>query len=173
MNIKDCLEVIAKWGGTLRYFPADAHARLGIAEEIGQMTGDIDRVRWLVSRVPKLYSEWPGIREVRAVYCASHKPDDGYEVYSGTYRDGIPSEKAPEPLQLAAGPRQIAAREEVDTLTAAESIRPVLRALSAAKAMGAPRRVHVPGIPVVQITDANRITEADIERARQELRGSK
>ncbi len=156
----------------LKFFPSDDTARAEIVLMACEMAQTNEQVAWLAKRCIQLWNEWEGPREMRAVFCSRHKPADGIEAYSSLKRfaDGIPSEKAPEPLLLASGQRQIAPRESSDTLTAAESIRPVLRALSAAKQMGAPKRVHVPGIPVVQITDANRITEADIERAKQERR---
>ena len=114
------------------------------------------------------------MREVRAAYCSKFKPDDGFEVYSDVYLDGIPSEKAPEPLKLGAPAlRQIAApRETAEDLTAAASIRPVIAALAKAKDINrvGQKSPRVPSIPVVQITEANRITEADIQRAKQELR---
>ena len=86
------------------------------------------------------------------------------------FEDGIPSEKAAEPLQLSgATVRQIAGpRDTAEDLTAALSIRPVIEAMARAKDMQRSRAIRVPSIPLVNLTDANRITAADIDRAMRE-----
>jgi hypothetical protein len=109
---------------------------------------------------------------MRAVFCSRYRPADGIEAYSQLLRfnDGIPSEKAAEPLQLSgATMRQIAGpRDTAEDLTAAVSIRPVIEAMARAKAMQRTKPVRVPSIPLINLTDANRITAADIERAMRE-----
>ena len=94
MKFEDVLRLIGEWGGTLRFFPSDPHARIGIAKEIVAMCSSIDQVKWLVARLPKLFSEWPAMKEVRSVLCSKFRPADGIETYSEVYLEGIPSEKA-------------------------------------------------------------------------------
>jgi hypothetical protein len=86
------MQLIGRWGGTLKFFPADPDARLGIALEIVDMCSTIEQVEWLVRRAPKIFQQWPGMREVRALLCSKFAPKDGCEVFSELYTDGIPSE---------------------------------------------------------------------------------
>lgn len=92
MNFKIVMQLIGRWGGTIKFFPSDPEARIGIAEEIVSMAENEDQVRWLVARLPKLYTEWPAMHEVRATFCSKFKPKDGDEVYSEIYLEGIPAE---------------------------------------------------------------------------------
>lgn len=110
MNFELVMQLIGRWGGTLKFFPTDPDARIGIAEEILAMASYLEQVRWLVGRVPKLYAEWPGTLEVRAVFCSKFPAKDGIEPSSAVYLEGIPSERdqagrlPPAPLlRLAAG----------------------------------------------------------------------
>lgn len=111
MNFQDTMKQIGRWAGTLKFFPSEVEARIGIAEQIAELAHSEEQVRWLVLRVPKLYQEWPGMREVRAVFCSKFSPRDGVEVYSDVFLDGIPSETIATAAQIApAAPlRQIAA----------------------------------------------------------------
>lgn len=170
IDTKRATEDIARLA-MLKYFPADQSARAEIVILACSMAADNDQVAWLVQRCLQLWNEWEGPRELRAVFCSRYRPADGTEAYSQLRRfeDGIPSERIAEPERL-----QIAGRAKADELTDAESIRPVIRALGAAKIMGRPTTmpVRVPSIPVVRITDANRIMAADIERAKAERTAS-
>jgi hypothetical protein len=163
MNFEEIMQIIGKWGGTLKFFPSDPDARIGIAEEIGEMASEADQVRWLVGRLPKLYQEWPAMHEVRAVFCSKFQPRDGIEVYSRTFPDGIPSEKQNLPALPAATPRQLPG----DVLSAAASLHSTVTDLARAKDMnrtlrGLPAPL-VRDIPTVQITAANRITPDQVE----------
>jgi hypothetical protein len=93
MNFQQVMLLIGRWAGTLRFFPSDPEARIGIAEELAEMASNEEQIRWLVKRLPKLFTEWPAMHEVRAVFCSKFRPKDGIEVYSGVYLDGIPAEK--------------------------------------------------------------------------------
>lgn len=173
MNFDKIMQLIGRWGGTLKFFPSDADARFGIAEEISEMAANEDQVVWLVKRLPKIYHEWPGMAEVRAVFCSKFRPKDGIETYSTVYVDGIPSEK--EPLALPPPPmRQLAAGEPV---SGAESISATVSDLCRQKDMNRVLRglpaPPVREIPVVRITEANRISLSDLERAREEYRNRK
>jgi hypothetical protein len=109
MTIDFLMAQIAKLGGTLRFFPSDPDARIGIAEQIAQMTGDADQVRWLVARLPQLYADWPGMLEVRAVFCTRFRPCDGIEAalgsgspaYAALCPEDRPVGALEEPIQLS------------------------------------------------------------------------
>jgi hypothetical protein len=113
LDLDVVMRLIGRWSGTMKFFPSDPEARIGIADEIADMASDEDQVRWLVKRVPKLYREWPAMHEIRSVFCSKFKPRDGLEASSDTYLDGIPSENQTV-NNLLAGPetRQIAGAVE-------------------------------------------------------------
>ena len=90
----------------MRFFPADPEARAIIAEDLCDLAGGDEQLEWLARRLADLYSEWPGLRECRAVFCARYTARDGRETYSETYPGGIPSETGRlenAPSQLAPG----------------------------------------------------------------------
>lgn len=169
MNFDRVMQLIGRWAGTMKFFPSEPDARIGIADEIAAMATDEEQVRWLVSRLPKLYREWPAMHEVRAVFCSKFRPKDGIEVYSETYADGIPSEREALLALPAAQPKQLPAGEPA---SASPSIAATIADLARAKDMNriAAAPAEVREIPVVKLTDANRITPEMIERAAQELR---
>ena len=84
MNFDLVMRLIGRWAGTIRFFPSEPEARFGIAEALVKMVSTEDHLRWLVSRLPELYTEWPGLLEVRAVFCTRFKPRDGVEAALGT-----------------------------------------------------------------------------------------
>ena len=109
MNFEEVMHQIGRLAGTLRFFPAEADARIGIAEEVAAMCSSIEQVEWTIRRLPKLFSEWPGMREVRAVVCSKFKPADGIQMFSESFPDGIPSEHQQKPALEA--PRDPRSRE--------------------------------------------------------------
>jgi len=79
----------------LPYFPSDPIAQTEIANQIRLMCKTDDQAQWLVQRTFELWSKWEGPRELRAIFCARFKPQDGVEVMrSAVFEDGIvPAEK--------------------------------------------------------------------------------
>jgi hypothetical protein len=79
------------------FFPKEAAARSLIADELRAMCSTEAEALWLVRRMARLYQTWPGLGELRSVFCSSHRPLDGVEpcCISPFFPDGIPSE-APE-----------------------------------------------------------------------------
>ena len=166
--------IVAKMGGGMPFFPGDVDGRIGIAEAMADMCETEDQARWLAKRMGILFSRWPGVKEMRAVYCSKYRPLDREEANSDAFPEGVPSEvpgrddemagylpATSKRLQLAAG--------EVSVISASPSIQSTLEALREAKALRTGKQaLRVPGIPVVQITAENRITAADIERAKME-----
>ncbi len=94
----------------LPYFPGkdEAAARTLIANELMAICHSVPDLRWLVTRMLRLYSAWPGMREMRIVYSQKQRPLDGYDMASTMsqfYPEGIPSElPAPEPILAALPP---------------------------------------------------------------------
>ncbi len=84
------------------FFPAsDPSARAVLAEEIGSMCESDAHASWLAIRMGQVFKkQWPGVGEMRALYCKRFKPIDGYEVGSEVYPDGFPSEADLGPLQI-------------------------------------------------------------------------
>lgn len=87
----------------MKYFPADEDACIELAKDLADMAQNEDQIEWCIKRVRNLYPEWPGIRELRAVFCSRFKPQDGINAYSTIYLDGIPPSKQ---SLVIAGPEQ-------------------------------------------------------------------
>lgn len=85
------IAVIVSELSILQFFPSDKDARTAIAKDFINICPNIDEARWLSRRLRQLFNEWPGPREVRAVYCSRAKPRDGIEVGSLLYPDGVPT----------------------------------------------------------------------------------
>ena len=133
MNFRDVMRLIGKWGGTLKFFPSDPDARLGIAQEIASMASNEAQVEWLVAQVAKIYTEWPGALEIRAVFCTHYRPADGAEASLGTSSAAYPAlcaeEAAARPQLTAPHAHQIAG--EVQSVTADSEMQELVRKVSA------------------------------------------
>lgn len=149
--------------GVCNYVPAaGSPGRTAAAEELRSMCRNAADMLWLVKRMGQLFSEWPGARSMRAVYCSKARPLDGVETEAicEQYPEGIPSEKleavsAPSYPQLRSG----------DAASNAESVRVTVEALVEAKDMknfAKPKR-PVPDIPI--FPGGAHVTQADIEAA--------
>jgi hypothetical protein len=112
----------------MKFFPSsDTVARATVMLELIQMCSTDDQVEWLSKRLTVLYTEWPGLRELRAVFCSKFKPADKIEVNSADARfiDGIPSEQPAEEWKpalesgqrlLTGGTEEFSADPELDEL---------------------------------------------------------
>lgn len=76
----------------LKFFPRDLRVRQTLVRVVRDMAVSDAQVEWLVGRMLVLYNEWPGPRELRALYCSKFAPRDGIEARSLDYPDGYPSE---------------------------------------------------------------------------------
>lgn len=89
----------------MRFFPSDESARVALVRMVCEMVRTDEEARWLVSRALQLYSEWPGVHELRACFCNRFNPRDGINAYSTVYPDGLP----PSPdAKLIEAPQRIA-----------------------------------------------------------------
>ena len=104
----------------LRFFPNDENVMIAIARLCGSMCTSEEQCRWLVDRMTSgIYSEWPGVAEMRACFCCRYKPKDGITAYSTVYPDGLPPDPTAPPRQgiAAADQKKLnAARDEPVTV---------------------------------------------------------
>jgi hypothetical protein len=77
----------------MAFFPGDPDIRAALVSVFMDMIDTEEQMEWLVKRALRLYARWPGVAEIRALYCSRWKPKDGIEAYSSVYIDGIPSER--------------------------------------------------------------------------------
>ena len=155
--------------GLLRYVPAAGSlARTAAATEMRAMCRTQGDMVWLIQRMGKLFTEWPGTRAMRAVYCTKARPLDGFEVEAvlESYPDGIPSETLSLPPGANEIPKRISAPEEI---SAAASLRETVGTLAVAKSLNVigKMRQQIRDIPIRQ---AGAITQADIDAAVQKSR---
>src|SRR5271157_72347 len=107
MEFDNVAEIVAKLC-LLKFFPNESAARLALIEMIGEMASNEDQVHWLVKSALAIYDEWPGPRELRALFCSRWTPRDGIRAWSQIYPSdeyggGFPSQIYP-PSKRAALP---------------------------------------------------------------------
>jgi len=81
--------------GLMAFFPSDPEVRAALVTVLMNLIETEEQLDWLVTRALRLYAKWPGVAELRALYCSRFKPRDGIESYSTVYLDGIPPENTP------------------------------------------------------------------------------
>lgn len=155
MNPQVVTELIMELS-VLKFFPSEAPARMALVRMAGEMAASEDQIRWLVKRCLVLYNEWPGPRELRALFCARFKPRDGIEVSSCVFPEGIPPEKRIEQPMLALPPGHSAS---VDP-----GLERGIMLLARMKDMDRPIKVKVAPQVTVDLHQQRRITQADIDK---------
>ena len=147
----------------LRFFPSDENARAALVLLIGRMCSNEEQVRWLVQRTMALCNEWPGPLALRQILCSKFKPADGIEA-GGTsmFPDGPPSEKRIEaPALPALPPGHVASVDrQLDN---------AVKMLADVKDMNRVVRRNAPVQETPTHTDFKPITQADVDRAVDEL----
>ncbi len=102
MNPVKILEMLGELRA-LRFPPNDERVMNAIVRLCGSMCANEAQVRWLVDRMTSgIYSEWPGIAEMRACFCSRFKPADGIDANSTVYPDGFPPDPTAPPRIAAA-----------------------------------------------------------------------
>lgn len=96
---------VEQLAGLMTMVPSLDLARLAIAREISEFVCDPEGLAWLVREASRRYATWPGIREIRALYCAMFAPRDGVVVSSTIYEDGIIPGIVDPPHLIADSPR--------------------------------------------------------------------
>lgn len=115
----------------LPFFPAsDRGARAVLQEELILICESDEHAQWLAIRMGQVFKKgWPGLGELRALYCKRFKPRDGIQSASELFQDGFPSEQELGELNIRGLPTPIPARvfvsksEESKPITAPESRR--------------------------------------------------
>jgi hypothetical protein len=174
--------------GTIKFFPSDSAARLGLVETMSDLTEDEDQARWLVKKMRTEYREWPGEHEMRRVFCENFRPRDGIVVQGGAERDYTfklkPSQRwppmsdeeyrkslfGPSPKQLAEAPMceksQAIVQDLVERMPKMPSARPIGDKFEKhlLEVLTPPADRPMPSEPTPQI-----ITQADIDREKQKI----
>jgi hypothetical protein len=163
-------EMFTEMLAVLEYFPSDGGARMLIASQIRGMCRDMAEAKWLITRTVTLYRKWPGLIELRQVYCSKYThPLDGQSAIgvSEVYPDGIPSERietAPS-LQLAGS---VSASPSITATVSDLAVKTDLN-----YALTNPRRPYVRQIPVERIPpiteERRREIQVEIDRVRNEM----
>lgn len=171
-----CAEMLA--GAGLKYYPGESGARMLIANEFRSMCNSEDEAKWLVLEMSRRYREWPGPLEMRAVFCSRIEPRDGVLASSPAVEAALEQEYIARQLdaserKLLAGatPKQIESAQAFLAVVA-ETVSDIVRAKDMNRALAGQKHT-VRDIPAVRITDANRITAADLDKARDEYRDRK
>lgn len=94
----------------LKFFPSDPGARVAIMRMLQRLCKSYEQAQWLVDRAVDIFSEWPGPREIRALYCQKFPPSDGVSAYSNLYPDGFPQLREAGRKEIA-GPEMLALPE--------------------------------------------------------------
>ena len=79
----------------MKKFPFDSDAKSELGNILCGMCNNDEELEWISSRIPALFAEWPGIGEVRGIFCKRYHPADGIEAYSTCYPERIPTDPAP------------------------------------------------------------------------------
>ena len=88
----------------MAFFPSDPDIRAALITVFMEMVETDEQMEWLGNRALRMFARWPGVAEIRALYCSRYKPKDGLEGYSEIYPEGFPAErKEPEPVRLPGG----------------------------------------------------------------------
>lgn len=102
VNVKHAAETLGKLS-LMKFFPSDQNAQAALVEMVCGFAQDNEKIEWLVRRALAIFNEWPGPRELRALYCSRWPPSDGQEAYSTLFPadengGGFPRDPALPPL---------------------------------------------------------------------------
>jgi len=125
MLTKEGLNRAAARIALMPFFPSsDPNARAVLIEELGSVCESDAHAQWLAVRMGQVFKkQWPGLGEMRALYCKRFKPVDGYEVASECFPDGFPSESELGQLEIKGLPAPMKALDPVpETRQISESV---------------------------------------------------
>jgi hypothetical protein len=174
----------------LRFFPQEPEARAAIVTIVCRMVSTVDQIDWLIKSALAVYDDWPGPRELRALFCSRWNPRDGVKAYSQIYPSdesggGFPSSIYPASrFPALPPPREIKAIEQAPLAPASQAA--IDLAVSVMRPMPKPLYLHdefeqrlaevltppldrpVPPSPTPQI-----VTAEDVQRTVEELRAKR
>jgi hypothetical protein len=161
---------------TIPFFPVESAARSLITDELRGMCRNWKEADWLVQRMVRLYNSWPGLAEMRRVYCASKIPLDGVAAMglSEYFGDGIIPPEHPEPERAP-----VAALPAGAVTSADPQLDNAVRELAEAKRLPAPHERFPIAVTPPKIAETREqrhftpITQADIDKAVAEYRQKK
>lgn len=162
-----CAEIVAG----IPFFPAGSATIGNVANEIAAICETEKQARWLAVRMTRLYEKWPGVIEMRRVFCATHQPFDGVRDVgtSEVYPNGFPSERSPDP-----DPPQLLGGREPQPISGSPTIAATVRDLAVKTDLNRyPKPARVRDFPVRQLIDAERITHEKVREAEEEYRTAK
>lgn len=105
----------------INFPPAEGATRSALFNEIVRMVTYNEEAEWLAYRANQVFSNWPGVRELRALFCKRFRPKDGVEVDSKIFPEGFPSEAELGPVPVAGLLPSVTEREAI------EASRPLLK----------------------------------------------
>ncbi len=87
-GMQSCVDTLS----LIPYFPGDDGSRSALLEQIQKMVTFDEQAAWLACRATQVFSTWPGMRELRALFCKRFRPRDNFEADSQIFPDGFASE---------------------------------------------------------------------------------
>ena len=82
MITKEQARIGAQRLAALPYYPNEEYARAEISRLFLRMVESPKQLEWLITVLLDRCDRYPGIKEIRGVYCTRYKPLDGVEEYS-------------------------------------------------------------------------------------------
>lgn len=64
---------------TMKFFPLQPSVKFELSDLLASMVATPEDLEWFRCLLRDRVSEWPGLAELRAIYCTSRKPFDGNE----------------------------------------------------------------------------------------------
>ena len=102
---EEALAAVEKLGVVMSMVPGGIARRI-IAEEVVLFVCAPMSLAWLIKQAPMIYKGvWPGMYELRALYCAKFPPKDGQVAESGVF-DTFPFTDGLAPLPQIAAPKR-------------------------------------------------------------------
>lgn len=80
-NANDIRKALAKMG-MMEFFPTDPDVKSAIAAELAQMCISRESLEWLTTAMVRKVGKWPGVKEMRGIYCSRFPPADGDNAFA-------------------------------------------------------------------------------------------
>src|ERR1700722_9872731 len=94
VTLRQAALAVEEMAGLIKFVPESDVARLAIARELAEFVWNAEEIACLVRQAGRRYRNWPGILELRALYCSMFHPRDGVSaVFEGDEIPQIPSER--------------------------------------------------------------------------------
>lgn len=77
MKKLEALKIAVGRMALLRHFPSTPEAQAALMHFLDRFVSTPEQASWLSDSVCDNYTEWPGPRELRAIFCTRYVPTDG------------------------------------------------------------------------------------------------